>query len=225
MTVTVTPVNPPINIPATGGTFGYGVTITNTSPITLVYDAWVTVDLPTGTEYEILVRMNLSLPAGGTLTRNLTQTVPGTAPAGLYNNSVEIGQYPLYLDYDEDGFTFTKSAGYDFNSAEGNWNLAGFDEEVPALASSAPHDYTIFSNYPNPFNAKTTITFEITEASRVKLCIYSIEGKLVAKLLDGYEQSGTQQITFDAGDLASGIYFATLSVGNMSQTQKLLLIK
>jgi hypothetical protein len=224
MTVTVTPTNPPIVIPATGGTFNYSLNITNTSPISLVYDGWVTVSTPTGLDYEVLVRFNLGLAPGATLTRAMTQSIPANAPAGNYNYSVEIGQYPLYLVYDEDGFPFTKSAGYDFNSTEGDWTLAGLDE-TPEIASLAPHTYPTLTNYPNPFNATTTISYELRQSGNMRLEIFDVTGRMVLKLVESYAEAGSYTVSFDAGDLASGIYFAVLRIGEINETQKMMLIK
>jgi hypothetical protein len=59
----------------------------------------------------------------------------------------------------------------------------------------------------------------------IKLAVYDISGKEVAVLVDGFESNGTHTITFDAGNLASGVYFFTLNDGTNIRTVKSMLLK
>lgn len=86
-------------------------------------------------------------------------------------------------------------------------------------------DFRLNSNYPNPFNPTTTITFQLPESGYATLKIYNSLGQEVAVLLDGYEDSGAYAILFNAKDLPSGMYFATLQMNNFSQTKKMILQK
>ena len=85
--------------------------------------------------------------------------------------------------------------------------------------------YSLFQNYPNPFNPETNIAFELPKPGEVSLVIYDIQGKEVARLVDEYKPAGSHSITWNAEGFTSGIYFARLTAGNFTQTQKLLLIK
>ncbi len=69
-----------------------------------------------------------------------------------------------------------------------------------------PEQYLLIGSFPNPFNPTTTISFSLPEASRVHLAVYDLQGRLVAELVNGYRQAGLQEVTFDASDLASGLY-------------------
>jgi len=86
-------------------------------------------------------------------------------------------------------------------------------------------DFRMNSNYPNPFNPSTTITFQFPESGYATLKIYNSLGQEVAVLLDGYVESGAYAILFNAKDLPSGMYFATLQINNFSQTKKMILQK
>lgn len=88
-----------------------------------------------------------------------------------------------------------------------------------------PTGIRLEQNYPNPFNPSTTISYSIPEASRIKLAIYSMTGKEVAVLKDGYENPGFKQISWNAQGLASGIYYTRLTVGNKTSTIKMVLLK
>jgi len=91
--------------------------------------------------------------------------------------------------------------------------------------NTIPHRVTLFPNYPNPFNPATTISFELSEPRPVELTVYNSRGQEIANLLNQTMSSGRHDIRFDAGDLASGIYFYTLKTGNTQQTRRMTLIK
>lgn len=85
--------------------------------------------------------------------------------------------------------------------------------------------FNLEQNYPNPFNSTTNIKYTITHSSRVTLKIYDLMGKEVVTLLDRFQNSGSYDVIFQADELASGIYFYTLSSGNFTATKKLILLK
>ncbi|MEX2602820.1 MAG: T9SS type A sorting domain-containing protein [Gracilimonas sp.] len=95
-------------------------------------------------------------------------------------------------------------------------------EENPALAKS----YRLHQNYPNPFNPSTTIPFELNEAGRVSLSVYNVTGQKMADLLTNERKTrGYHTITFNAGELSSGMYLYVLKGENFRESKKLLLIK
>lgn len=85
--------------------------------------------------------------------------------------------------------------------------------------------YQLFENYPNPFNPSTTIKFQIPKDENVSLKIYNMLGKEVVVLANGYFKSGIYSFKFDAGNLASGVYFYVIKTNSYSDTKKMLLIK
>jgi len=91
--------------------------------------------------------------------------------------------------------------------------------------SEIPKKYELFQNYPNPFNSETTIRFNLPKEERVILTIVDINGKTTAKIIDRKLSPGEHQITFQASDLPSGIYFYQLKAGKFEQTGKMLLQK
>lgn len=88
-----------------------------------------------------------------------------------------------------------------------------------------PSDILLHPAYPNPFNPNTTITFELAHEMNVTLAAYDILGNQVATLVNGSMSAGTHEVTFNATNLPSGIYFCRLQAGDFSQTQKLMLLK
>ena len=91
--------------------------------------------------------------------------------------------------------------------------------------SGFPETCALHTPHPNPFNASTVLSFELRAASCVKLAVYDVMGREVARLLDDRQSAGMHQVIFDAASLPSGIYFARLQSNGLTQTQKLLLLK
>ena len=177
VTVTLTPENPPIVIPATGGSFNCTADIANSGATPVDFDAWIVAGLPSGGSVNVIVRTGLNLSGGATISRDLTQNVPGSAPAGQYTYTLKAGLYPGVV-WDEDGFTFEKLVGDGSGSIFDDWTCTGW-EETAELASALPDRYQLHQNYPNPFNPLTTIRFDLPRASHVKLAVFDIAGRLV----------------------------------------------
>jgi hypothetical protein len=86
-------------------------------------------------------------------------------------------------------------------------------------------DYSLSQNYPNPFNPETKISFSIAKAGNVSLAVYNVVGQKVADLVNEQRAAGKYQITWNANDLASGVYFYRLEVGDFSRTMKMMLLR
>jgi len=100
--------------------------------------------------------------------------------------------------------------------------------DVPAdiqESSAEPTKFALYPNYPNPFNTKTILAFEIKERCTVELDIYNVLGEKVDNLSRGVHSPGVYKAVWDSRQLPSGIYYAVLTSGNFRQTQKLTLVK
>jgi len=91
--------------------------------------------------------------------------------------------------------------------------------------SSIPGDFRLLQNYPNPFNASTIIEYHLPEQSDVKLTVYDITGREVAVLVDENQSGGYYSVSWNAGGLASGVYFFRLQAGEFSEMRKGVFIK
>ena len=223
--ITMTPVNPPIVIPSSGGSFNYDVSVTNTGNSTAIFDFWLMTTLPNGQPYGPLMgRNNLDLPAGGSIQRTLTQYVPPRAPSGEYTYTGCVGDYHDSIIWDEDSFNFTKS-GIN-NGGIGDWFVSGWDDEEAVPGEIAlPTDYQLSAAAPNPFNPSTEISYALPKAGIVTLEVYNTLGRKVAVLEDGWKNAGWHKATFKALNLSSGLYFYTLKANDFTQTRKMLLVK
>lgn len=88
-----------------------------------------------------------------------------------------------------------------------------------------PVGFTLFQNYPNPFNPTTAIRYDVKQAGQVRLTIFSLLGREVARLVDGRQLAGSYTVSWDAADLPSGIYLCRMEAPGFVQTRKLVLIK
>jgi hypothetical protein len=223
VTITLTPINPPIQIPATGGSFNFDVNVANGESTVQSFAAWIMVQLPNMNWYgPVLGPINLTLPGGASITRNRSQTVPASAPAGNYLYEGRVGVYPATI-WDTGSFPFTKLSTGDGTPVTG-WENTGesFDQMTTV---SAPSEFVMIGAYPNPFNPSTTISFALPTASRVTLNVYDISGRQVATLANGWRDAGVHEVVFDGSNLASGIYIYTLTAGDQSFTGKMVMMK
>ena len=86
-------------------------------------------------------------------------------------------------------------------------------------------EYKLSQNYPNPFNPTTVINYSLPNTSEVSLKVYDILGNEIAVLVNNSQTAGSYNVSFDASNIPSGVYFYTLSTGSYTQTRKMLLIK
>lgn len=88
-----------------------------------------------------------------------------------------------------------------------------------------PTEFALSQNFPNPFNPTTVITDQLPMNSYVTLKVYDVLGREVATLVDGRQSAGYYNVTFDASNLSSVVYFYRLTAGGESLARKLVLIK
>ena len=116
-------------------------------------------------------------------------------------------------------------------SVYGTWYIAHdsisgvIDKSVSVDEASVPRAFKLEGNHPNPFNPATVISFTIQEESCVTLTIYDISGRTVAVVADSVMPAGSHEVTWDATDHASGVYFYRLKAGGFSRTMKMTLLK
>jgi len=88
-----------------------------------------------------------------------------------------------------------------------------------------PDIFSLNQNYPNPFNSSTVITFSLPKGGPVKLTVFDILGREVARLVDEEREPGVQTVSFDASGLSSGIYTYRITAGTDSRAKKMLLLR
>ena len=159
-------------------------------------EPWLEVDPVTGT-----------IASGSSEMITATFTMPDTAHAGdeyegsiiIHNNSV--------LDPVTIPVTVTIVTG------------------VSDKGQAVPMQFALHQNYPNPFNPSTEIRFDLPQTAPVTLAVYNLLGQKVATVLDQRLEAGSHQVSFDASELASGVYFYRINAGQFTDLKKMVLIK
>lgn len=90
---------------------------------------------------------------------------------------------------------------------------------------SIANTYGLEECYPNPFNAQTTISFNLAKDGYTTLKVYNVRGDLVSELVAGRISAGNHSVVLDASQMTSGVYFYQLESGEFSQVKKMVLMK
>ena len=96
---------------------------------------------------------------------------------------------------------------------------------VDEIAETTTERIFLYQNYPNPFNPTTTVRYEISKTTNVKLKIINVLGEEVEILVDEIKYPGSYEIEFNASQLSSGVYIALLQTTEAQLTRSMLLIK
>jgi Secretion system C-terminal sorting domain len=96
---------------------------------------------------------------------------------------------------------------------------------VPSGPTGVAKTFSLAQNYPNPFNPSTQIQFSIPQAGFVSLKVYDMLGREVATLVHQELTPSSYSITWNAANVASGVYLYKLDAGNYSVTKKMVLMK
>ncbi len=92
---------------------------------------------------------------------------------------------------------------------------------------NSPELFTLYQNFPNPFNPSTTIKYQLNKETNVRLEVFDLSGKLISRLIDQKQKEGLYEIYFNSSNhnLTTGIYFYRLSTDNYSETRRMILVK
>jgi hypothetical protein len=92
-------------------------------------------------------------------------------------------------------------------------------------ALEIPRIFSLFHNYPNPFNPSTTIRYGLPRKSFVTLTVFNTLGQRVVVPQNGEQEAGYHETTLDGTGLSSGVYLYRLQAGSFTDTKSLLLIR
>ncbi|MFH1756137.1 MAG: choice-of-anchor D domain-containing protein [Candidatus Latescibacterota bacterium] len=130
----------------------------------------------------------------------------------LYFNNVPHSKYIIWTE---------NGAVVDFDEI-----TTGSENESPLIPSS----YDLGQNFPNPFNPRTTILYDLPEATPVYLSIYNVKGELVRRLVNCWQPAGRYKTHWDARNdkgqrVSSGVYFYQYTTKNFKRTKKMVILK
>ncbi len=96
---------------------------------------------------------------------------------------------------------------------------------VRELGGEKPTTFTLEQNYPNPFNPSTLIRYSLPSTEQVSLKVFDMLGREVTVLVNARQAAGRYEVSFNAMNLPSGLYFYRLQAGSYSETRKMMLIR
>ena len=145
----------------------------------------------------------------------------GRHPIGYIGFGADIDQAEIDSTSFDDPFS-DKSLYYIFDPA-----LVGVSDSEPA---SLPQNIKLMQNYPNPFNPITQINFKLEQHSDIRIDIYSATGQLVRSLVNGEKAAGQHSVVWggtddDGHQVASGLYFCTLTATGQQEIRKMILAR
>ena len=113
------------------------------------------------------------------------------------------------------------------------WKFGTFFVGLNQSGTEIPKEYSLYNNYPNPFNPVTKIRFDIPllrgvskgQGVLTSLTIFDVLGREVGTLVNEQLQPGTYEVDWNAANYPSGIYYYTIKTTSFSQTKKMVLIK
>lgn len=175
---------------------------------------------PTNNTDKMLYRYaNATTPGNFSSPVQFSEHIPGWSARGYIPAMVEIYN--------------TSDVGVVWVGLEGTskrvwWDRFLLVSRITGNENPTPDKFTLKQNFPNPFNPKTTITYQLPVSSDVNLKVFDITGKEVAVLVNQKQNAGTYEVAFDGSNLSSGVYFYKLNCSgqnNFSETKKMVIVK
>jgi hypothetical protein len=132
-------------------------------------------------------------------------------------------EYMLGTQPTPDSFSVVRTKKFVVDIVTGNTvSVTGVNEKGPEGVATG---YVLAQNYPNPFNPSTSIKYELSKSSYVRLGVYDLLGREVSALVNERMEAGVHEVQFNAAGLAGGVYFYRLQAGDFVQTRSLVLLK
>jgi hypothetical protein len=106
-----------------------------------------------------------------------------------------------------------------------HWDSSGFLSASERSRVESPSEFQLHAAYPNPFNSSTRISFDLPQSTNIELRVFNVLGRTVEVLKSGPTAAGHHALSWDASNLASGVYFVSLKTASHTQTKKVLLLR
>lgn len=188
--------------------------------ISITYDAYGTIVLPSGTVTNAarikMVQSSTDSLQVGQFTVSVTSTT--STSYQWYKQNYKFSLMDIT-------YTTTQQQGQTFHSKDVSFVPNGATVGISSTTSTVMKDYKLYNNYPNPFNPLTNIKFTIPKEGFTSLEIFNSSGIKVTELISQAMPAGEYSYLLDASNLSSGIYFYRLKSGNFDQTKKMMLVK
>ncbi|MCF8307277.1 MAG: T9SS type A sorting domain-containing protein, partial [Ignavibacteriales bacterium] len=124
--------------------------------------------------------------------------------------TTEISKYQFVDRTPVSGTSYYRLRQIDFGGA--------FEYSSAVEVEFVPTQYSLGQNYPNPFNPTTKIKFAVPVDAKVVVKVYNTIGQEVAEAVNGSFSAGLYEVSFNASDLTSGVYFYTIDAKGIDGT-------
>lgn len=132
------------------------------------------------------------------------------------------GGYFWDIVFTDENYGWLLGSGVIYRTSNGgHGGIVSVEEEI----NSVPKSYSLKQNFPNPFNPTTKIKYSIPQSSQVQIKVYDVLGNEIETLVNEEKSVGTYELTWNAANLPSGVYFYQLKVGSFVQTKKMVLLR
>jgi hypothetical protein len=165
-----------------------------------------------------------NLPAGEGVIANLEFTIddPNVESIELTPTTMESPNHQLMFVYLDKG------------------NLVDLEPEFEGISvalsqavndnSLMPTEFALMQNAPNPFNPTTQISYDLPQATNVRLTVFNVLGQNVKTLVNDFQEAGTRSVIWNGTDnsgssVASGLYFYRIEADNFQATKKMMMLK
>ncbi|MCA9785024.1 MAG: T9SS type A sorting domain-containing protein, partial [Candidatus Cloacimonetes bacterium] len=186
--------------------------------------------------------------APGTVLHTQSVTTPN-AEMGIWTLDAPlevIDPFYVAISISAGGYVYTDNVGYHFDNTsflstgtdwqtveeinfQINWimhvHATYATVDVAPEQVLVPNGIQLLNSYPNPFNPSTEIAFHLNHAQQVSVDVFNVQGEKVRTLANQAFEAGDHSLTFDASDLASGVYVAVLKSGAEQRSIKLTLVR
>jgi|WetSurMetagenome_2_1015567.scaffolds.fasta_scaffold12799_3 hypothetical protein len=188
--------------------------------ITVTYDGYGTLTLPTGTVTNV-GRFKFTSYDIDTMTFGSTTTIEYIKDTTWMwaKSNFRYGLFEIEKSWmSMDGISFN---GFKWVGFTPNINSVG----VKILTNEVPANFKLEQNYPNPFNPATKIRYQVPKGANVTLKIYDALGREVETLWNSIQNAGIYEINWDAKGYSSGVYYCRMTSEGFSETKQIVLVK
>ena len=131
--------------------------------------------------------------------------------------------WEVFFTNDDEGWVVGGGAGYPgviLRTKNGGVSLV---EEKQT--DEMPTEFLLSQNWPNPFNPSTKIKYSVPQTSQVQITVFDVLGNEIETLVNEEKSAGAYEITWNAVNLPSGIYFYKLIAGSFNRVMKMIVLK
>lgn len=179
-----------------------------------------------GSSWSVLIRMGASQTLSSGYNSSPILTTVGGPVSGAFTPSLAShwATKILLLPVGTNKVRFVAKSGYGNNVYIDNITsgpMTGAQNQLTFI----PDRFELQQNYPNPFNPVTKINFSLPAQTQVTMKVYDVLGKEVATLINEVKPAGMHDVSFNASNLSSGIYFYKIEAGEFTDIKRMMLIK